>query len=274
MASFTEQLAQAKRTAQLSGRPITKQEVSGIAEADQATATNRLNQAKQLSIQQEEVTQREQLQAKSLESQAQLQTQQLAQQKEIEDKRLAEQVQTRQAQMGAAMAAESRAESQQRQQTVVAAAGIGAYVASGTAMGGPVGGVLGLMVGLAATSYLCTETNNESGLSKADLRSLARFRMYAKHNHSGILNFYIENGPELTRAIAETEGENTKAFYDRLKEAYIMPVIVHSESSHSEQAFWVYRKMVVRLMKKYTPHIFKSAISAVRLDRQKFKEAA
>lgn len=51
MASFTEQLMQAKRRAQLSGRPLTSQEVSGISAGAADSASARLARAKSVSLQ-------------------------------------------------------------------------------------------------------------------------------------------------------------------------------------------------------------------------------
>lgn len=51
--TFSEILMEAKRRAQLSGRPLSRQEASGIAEGYSNAATDRLTRAKQLSIQQQ-----------------------------------------------------------------------------------------------------------------------------------------------------------------------------------------------------------------------------
>ena len=63
-------------------------------------------------------------------------------------------------------------------------------------------------------------------------------------------------------------------FNENIKENMIMPVIIHSESSHQEQAFWIYRKWIVGMIEKYTPHLLERAKEVVRNDKIKFKEAA
>ncbi len=254
MATFTEQLAAAKRTAQISGRPITKQEVSGIAAGSAESASARLARSKGLEFEERRVDISEEA--------AETQKSQFA-------KTLAQRREETRLEVAAAESAAKREEKQQRQTTVIATTALGAYVASGTAVGGPVGAGVGLLIGLAATSFICTATNEAAGLTGYENRALLRFRHYVKTNHRNVLEFYLEVGPEIVKAIG-----NDKAFYENIKENMIMPVIIHSESSHQEQAFWIYRTWIVKLIKKYTPHLLERAKEVVRNDKIKFKEAA
>lgn len=54
--NFTDQLAEAKRRARLSGRPVSQQEVAGISEGQAAGASDRIAKAKVIALQEDQAT--------------------------------------------------------------------------------------------------------------------------------------------------------------------------------------------------------------------------
>ena len=266
MATFTEQLAAAKRTAQISGRPITKQEVSGIAAGQAESASVRLARSKGLELEEERIETTKTLQTERLEAGV----------------TAAEKLATERAGVRAT-SLRLFEEEKEEQKTKERAAAVGAV--AGGIVGGVFGGVGGAQVGAIAgsqiaphdpllkvvlgLSFICTATNETIGLSDDENQALLRFRHYVKVNHREVLKFYLEVGPEIVKAIGDD-----KQFYSHLKDVYIMRVIINSESSHQERAFWIYRTMIVALIKKYTPHLLERAKEVVRNDKIKFKEAA
>jgi len=263
MANFAQILMEAKRKAQLTGRPLTQQETSGIAQGYAESSSERNVRAQTIANQEKEIAQREKLQATELQAAKERQAAELAQRKSEQ-----------QAQMAAAEAADKRAEKQQTVTSVAAGAAIGGYVAAGTAVGGPWGAVIGAVAGYAVSrSHLCTATKNETGLEKDHVETLKRFRNYVNECHRGPLEFYLEVGPEITRSISEKENDQ-KAFYEALKSDLIYPVIVHTDSCHHEQAYRLYRNFVGKLILRYTPHLFKRYRTIVASDNRNFRRAA
>ncbi len=274
MATFTEQLAAAKRTAQISGRPITKQEVSGIAAGQAESASVRLARSKGLELEEERIETTKTLQTERLEAGV----------------TAAEKLATERAGVRATslrLFEEEKEESEEKERAAAIGA-VGGAVAGGFIgfwVGGPVGASFGAGLGaqlgsalgpfdpglraISGASYICTATNETIGLSDDENLALLRFRQYVKVNHRNVLKFYLEVGPEIVKAIGDD-----KQFYSHLKDVYIMRVIINSESSHQERAFWIYRTMIVALIKKYTPHLLERAKEVVRNDKIKFKEAA
>ena len=270
MATFTEQLAAARRTAQISGRPITKQEVSGIAAGAAESASVRLARSKGLELEEERIETTKTLQTERLEAGV----------------TAAEKLATERAGVRAT-SLRLFEEEKEEQETKERAAAVGAV--AGGVVGGIFGGVGGAQVGAIAgsqiaphdpllravvgSSFICTATKNEAGLYAEDVEALARFKLYAKQNHGLLLDYYLEIGPEITRAIADQE-KDLSAFYLEIKKTMIQPVIVNMESSHGEQACKIYMDRVGRLIKKYTPHLLERWQEVVRNDKIKFKEAA
>ena len=150
---------------------------------------------------------------------------------------------------------------------------IGAFVGGGIgfAVGGPPGALLGMGIGsMLGGTWLCTETKKQSGLTEDQSKTLDEFRAYAKEHHPGWLEFYVRIGPEIVKAINETEG---RGFYDNLKENMIRPVIALFKNEHKETAYRVYKGSVINFIDKYTPQYSKEADAVEKIDRN-LKEAA
>ena len=148
-------------------------------------------------------------------------------------------------------------------------------MAAGTAVGGPVGMVIGAIVGktVSKASYLCDATRTHVGLSQDQRAALSRFRLYAIQNHREPLMFYLKHGPALIAAISEQE-EDISGFYLNLKENFIIPVFILSDSSHQEEAYQVYVKTTSELIKKYLPDVYDEGMKIIENDQQRFEEAA
>jgi hypothetical protein len=82
MATFTEQLADVKRRAQLQGRPISQREVAGVAQGQAQTAADRTIKAEQLALQKESIANSKEQFQKQLSAQGSQFATQLAAQKE------------------------------------------------------------------------------------------------------------------------------------------------------------------------------------------------
>ena len=109
--NFTDALMEAKRRAQLQGRPLAKQEAAGIAEGYAESATDRLTKAKQVALQEQGLAQQESQFGREL-------------------------AQKQQALQWEKEAADNAADMQERQNTVMgglAGAGAGAYIGSSIA---------------------------------------------------------------------------------------------------------------------------------------------
>ena len=227
--SFTDLLMTAKRRAQLSGRPLTSRETSGIAEGYAATATDRL------------------IRMKTLEE--------------------------RKRRTDAELKAADEAKEREKRGTIGAGVGgLAGYALAGTlGVTGPVGFIGGMMVGeMLGGTWLCTETKKHSGLTDEQTKTLDKFRAYAKEHHPGWLEFYIRIGPEIVKAINETEGQS---FYDNLKESMIEPVIAFFDNDRKEDAFIAYKLYVIACIKEYTPQHIKEAEAVDKVDLG-LKEAA
>lgn len=263
--TFTEALMQAKRKSHLSGRPLSKMEASGIAEGyaakagDQAYRLRALTQEKDIS--EERLLHEKDIQSKALEQQKFLQAETLAQQKELESQRLAQRKREQDDMRDAA-------ESEGRM-----TGAIGGAIAGGS-IGGPIGAVVGGIVGfVAGGSYLCNTTHKNAGLNKDILRALSRFRAYVLEHHKEPLRFYLKHGPALIKAISEQE-KNLQEFYKNLKENFVIPIVVLSDSSHQEEAYQVYTKTTSELIKKYLPDVYDEGMKIVKNDQMQFEEAA
>ncbi len=164
--SFTNLLMTAKRRAQISGRPLTSQETSGIAEGYAATATDRLIRMKTLEEQKRRTD-------------AELEAADEARERE------------RKGTIGAAGGG------------VAGYALAGTLGVTGPV--GFIGGmVIGEMIG--GGTWLCTEVHKQVGLTEEQKKTLDEFRAYAKEHHPGWLEFYVRIGPEIVKAINELEG--------------------------------------------------------------------
>ncbi|MCK9276381.1 MAG: hypothetical protein M0P57_14985 [Syntrophales bacterium] len=146
--NFSDALMEAKRRAQLQGRPLAKQEAAGIAEGYAESATDRLTKAKQMALQEQELAQQgTQFDQRLAEEKVQFEQSQA--QQESQYARTLEQ--SEKALQWEKEAADDAAEQQARTNMIsatAAGAGIGAYAAAGTAVGGPVGAAIGAGIGL------------------------------------------------------------------------------------------------------------------------------
>jgi len=326
--NFSQALMEAKRRAQLSGRPLSRQEASGIAEGYANTASERLARAKTVALQEEQ--NRTNLLAVQQQNEQAAVNAQLAQDaldaktaKDAADAKLAQDAFDAKTAKDAADAklaqeafdaklAQDAADFAQRQfetnaQMAAAekaaklaatgqkiTAGVGGAVAGGAAGGaiggmisgaeagsvaGPWGTAIGAAVGLVAglvganNSYLCTETNKQAGLNKTSVQFLNTFKEYAEKNHKGVLDFYLRVGPRIVKAIEKNKGEETKQFYDDLKDKMVGPVIELTRSGNLELAFQLYQEMTLDLIFTFTPELFKEAETVIKSD-EGLKEAA
>ncbi len=369
MYNFTQALMEAKRRAQVSGRPLTRNETSGIAEGYASVASERLarskalaNQGRGLDLQEKSITNQSDQHASTLaQNQAQFEANQEMQKDAQEDAAKAAMVETgvnaattagtiwylggklapaaaeTAATVGATgttTAAGTTAAGAEAGAVGAEGAGVGALGTAGMAAGyyglakaggymmrevfpedshlGQVGesldrplnveqywakeldlaGRLGVedhqvqtvldvlnplsaaerYVSDAVGTWICTATKETIGMTPDEWDELARFRQYARENHFNVLRHYIEIGPNLISAIRESEGDNLTAFYENLMVDMIRPVIVLSGSSHSEQAFEMYRDHTVKLCEKYTPELLGEFIKVVETDIE-FMEA-
>lgn len=163
MATFTEALNAARRRAYLSGRPLSREETTGITAGFAETAADRLSKARALELSQSEIAQRETLQKSDIEAKAKLQSEsleaekqrlaeRLAAEKEIESARLAESKRVTDLELQVAQDAKSDATSTKKAVgTAVAGAAVGGYMAAGTAVGGPIGAAVGAILGFVGT---------------------------------------------------------------------------------------------------------------------------
>jgi len=238
--NFSQMLMEAKRKAQLAGRPLTRQETSGIAEGYASSASERLARAKTVANQE-----------KGLSLEEERIKQQNEQFKESLEQRKVEQL----AQMDAASHASAEGKRQSQATGAVTGAAIGGYMAAGTAMGGPVGAGLGLVAGFLASSgsWLCTEAKRMVDLDEEDIAALRRFRAYVLEHHKIPFLWYLERGSEIVKAIDVGEFGNTNEFYRNLKKNMIRPIVVKTDSGHLEEAYELYRDTVLDVLEKYTP---------------------
>lgn len=227
---YTELISEARRKAQLSGRPLSEGETAGIARGYASEAGNRLFRMKQLAL--EELRTKEQLKA----------------------------------------AKEARESEKWRSAGQIIGAGVGYYYGgpAGAFVGAGVGGEAGEMIG--GSTWLCTETKKQSGLSKDDVQLLNAFRDYCKKHHKAWLEFYVRIGPEIVKEVAENEND-VAGFYNNLKKDMVVPTIELTAHGQIEEAFELYKKFVKQFIEKYTPRHEMEAEVIDKVDKP-LKEAA
>lgn len=237
---YTEFLSTARRKAQLSGRPLTEQETAGISRGYASKAGERLFKAKRLSLAERGL--------------------------DIQEKSLDEQLK-----------AAEEARKSERGEAIGTLAGMGLGYALGPAgsyAGMIIGGAIGGYVG--GSTWLCTETNKQSGLDINVVQLLNKFRDYCIKYHKAWYEFYVRIGPEIVRGIAENEfdGKDIAGFYDNLKSEMIIPVTELTAKNQTEKAFELYIKFVKQFIVKYTPRHEMEAEAVDKVDKAFYKEAA
>jgi hypothetical protein len=196
--NFTQALVNARRRANISGRPLSQQETAGIAAGEAATSSERAARLKSLRLQERQLAQ---------------QNEQFRKEQEFKEKQARIEERT-------ALAS-----------SVGGAVGLGAGYYIGTtvgSIGGPVGAIIGGAIGssiggMFGNTHLCTEASHV--LDKIDnrhLRAYQKLRYYAKENLPSCYRFYNDRGSEIIAGIRDAFPEPRQyrewweEFYDRI----------------------------------------------------------
>jgi len=260
MLNFTDQLTKFRNKAQLSGRPASEEEVSGIAQGYAAEASNRLNAAKSLE-QQDEVLR-------------------IQRQKEKDMKRFA----------AARMEADEKARTESLLMTGAAGLlgtnvgrqAIGATVGGvGDIIGGIYGGITGggleavgqgfsdAASGIAevasSATWLCSETKRHAEVDDKEWRWLKNFRRYTRENHHICFDYYMRIGKKLARTITEQKGSGV---WKKIRDELARPVIAHTYFGKLEPAFIHYREYTLDLIDEFLPKLYRTALKVIEADKE------
>lgn len=277
-ANFTTALSEAKRKAALQGRPITKQETSGIAAGFADTANARLTRGRQLELQESAQQQQERLARAQMSNQAsmqqaslaaqerqnelarQLQREQLAQQKALEEARMAEQQRITNYQMEQAEDANKWSVAD-TVQTGLGGVMLAKELFGEGGFGSDVVSWASEALGGGDWSWLCDKTAETVGISFGDSKALAKLRKYASDKHGDLFKYYLKIGPELVKAI-----DGGKEFYGRLKKALIGELRPLVEQGDYEGAYQHYVMVTNGLIGRYMPQIVKETEAMMEAD--------
>jgi hypothetical protein len=229
--NFTQALVNARRRANISGRPLSQQETAGIAAGEAATSSERAARLKSLRLQERQLAQ---------------QNEQFRKEQEFKEKQARIEERT-------ALAS-----------SVGGAVGVGAgyYIGAGIgSVGGPVGAIIGGAIGssiggMFGNTHLCTEASHV--LDKIDnrhLRAYQKLRYYAKENLPSCYRFYNDRGVEIIAGIRDAfpEPRQYREWWEEFYDKIIAPMLdLSPEDTVAYYNYAIHVRDV--LIPAYAPH--------------------
>jgi hypothetical protein len=229
--NFTQALVNARRRANISGRPLSQQETAGIAAGEAATSSERAARLKSLRLQERQLAQ---------------QNEQFRKEQEFKEKQARIEERT-------ALAS-----------SVGGAVGLGAGYYIGTtvgSIGGPVGAIIGGAIGssiggMFGNTHLCTEASHV--LDKIDnrhLRAYQKLRYYAKENLPSCYRFYNDRGVEIIAGIRDAfpEPRQYREWWEEFYDKIIAPMLdLSPEDTVAYYNYAIHVRDV--LIPAYAPH--------------------
>jgi hypothetical protein len=127
-----------------------------------------------------------------------------------------------------------------------AGAAIGSVIpVVGTAGGAAIGSIVGLVGG---STWICTEIDKHIPLKPDELDALKQLRKYARENHKGWLDAYLNEGQGLVKEMNKKHGAE---FYAELKKTLVDSIAEKIADGDKEGAFNIYLDKTVSLMSEY-----------------------
>lgn len=102
-------------------------------------------------------------------------------------------------------------------------------------------------------SHFCSAVADNTYIDHKTKIFMMEFRRYCIEFHNDLAQYYFKNAGEVVKKINELEDK--KQFYNNLKFELVIPVSKLVESDRHEDAFELYNKKYIELMKKYTPEL-------------------
>jgi hypothetical protein len=229
--NFTQALVNARRRANISGRPLSQQETAGIAAGEASVSSERAARLKSLRLQERQLAQ---------------QNEQFRREQEFKEKQARIEERT-------ALAS-----------SVGGAVGVGAGYYIGTtvgSIGGPVGAIIGGAIGssiggMFGNTHLCTEASHV--LDKIDnrhLRAYQKLRYYAKENLPSCYRFYNDRGVEIIAGIRDAfpEPRQYREWWEEFYDKIIAPMLdLSPEDTVAYYNYAIHVRDV--LIPAYAPH--------------------
>jgi hypothetical protein len=229
--NFTQALVNARRRANISGRPLSQQETAGIAAGEASVSSERAARLKSLRLQERQLAQ---------------QNEQFRKEQEFKEKQARIEERT-------ALAS-----------SVGGAVGLGAGYYVGTtvgSIGGPVGAIIGGAIGssiggMFGNTHLCTEASHV--LDKIDnrhLRAYQKLRYYAKENLPSCYRFYNDRGVEIIAGIRDAfpEPRQYREWWEEFYDKIIAPMLdLSPEDTVAYYNYAIHVRDV--LIPAYAPH--------------------
>jgi hypothetical protein len=229
--NFTQALVNARRRANISGRPLSQQETAGIAAGEASVSSERAARLKSLRLQERQLAQ---------------QNEQFRKEQEFKEKQARIEERT-------ALAS-----------SVGGAVGLGAGYYIGTtvgSIGGPVGAIIGGAIGssiggMFGNTHLCTEASHV--LDKIDnrhLRAYQKLRYYAKENLPSCYRFYNDRGVEIIAGIRDAfpEPRQYREWWEEFYDKIIAPMLdLSPEDTVAYYNYAIHVRDV--LIPAYAPH--------------------
>jgi hypothetical protein len=240
--TFTQALSRARRSAQISGRPLSQQETAGIAEGVADTADERAARLRAL---------------------------------ELEQQRLAETARANRANERAERERSDQAtherKDKNRWQTATQGAMIGGYATMS-----PVGAAVGFVVGYFAgdNSYICSEVyrNCKDDMHGSDMAVLKKLWQHADNHHTAWLTFYRTCAPIALSRIRDkfSAPGQMEEYCTLLLKQIIHPVLGRLKDGDEAGAFEVYKAGVLPILLEYAPEFGEAAkmIEQVEFERE------
>lgn len=104
-------------------------------------------------------------------------------------------------------------------------------------------------------TWICTATDQNTGMSDKEKESMVILREYALKEHNGWMTSYLKNGPILIKAISLAE-DNLSSFYEKIRLILVEPVCKSIENDNLEEAYQVYLLVTKLLFKTYLPDFY------------------
>jgi hypothetical protein len=240
--TFTQALSRARRSAQISGRPLSQQETAGIAEGVADTADERAARLRAL---------------------------------ELEQQRLAETERVNRANERIERERSDQVTHERKDRNRWSSATTGAYVGY-QATGSPVGAVVGFAVGyfVGDNSYVCSEVykNCKDDMHGSDMAVLKKLWQHADDHHTAWLTFYRACAPIALSRIRErfSDPGQMKEYCALLLKEILHPVLGRLKDGDEAGAFEIYKAGVLPILLEYAPEFGEASkmVEQVEFERE------
>jgi hypothetical protein len=239
--TFTQALSRARRSAQISGRPLSQQETAGIAEGVADTADERAARLRAL---------------------------------ELEQQRLAETARANRANERIERERSDQATHERKQKNRMSGATTGAAI--GTAIAPGIGTVIGGVIGYAVgdSSYVCSEVyrNCKDDMHGSDMAVLKKLHQHADDHHTAWLAFYHACAPIALSRIRErfSDPGQMKEYCALLLKEILHPVLGRLKDGDEAGAFEIYKAGVLPILLEYAPEFGEASrmVEQVEFERE------